>query len=254
MLNIYKNLYLHYSVLLIVFCFILGGNCYSPGLTLLSVILDESGHLFAMIFCGEKPEKIVLHGFGISINAQRLSPHKMLLTAACGPVLSLVLAGLFYFVFPPLFIPNLCIGAINMLPALPLDGGRILYSLLAKILGRKGSRNCMKYIGIFIGLIAVPPGILLFVNSGFNISLIMLAVFMVAETFNTSFFTPVSFVLKKVTLGEIYLIPQQMSLRETAEILPSDSIGAIIDRNGEILRFVTAKGLYNQLAQPDNNY
>jgi len=253
MLNIYKNLYLHYSFLLVVFCLFLGGNCYSLGLTLLSVIFHECGHIIAMLICGIKPEKLVLHSFGISLNAPQPSASKTFVIASSGPVFSLILAGLFYFVFPPLFSMNLCIGLINLLPALPLDGGRILSFLLTRITGKKGSRLFMRYIGVITGIIALPPGILLFINSGYNLSLIMLGVFMMTEPFNTPFPEPVSFIFKKVTLGEIYLIPQNMSLRKTAEILPAGSLGAIIDENGEVLRLVTAKGLYNHLAQPSKD-
>ena len=191
--------------------------------------------------------------FVLSINtdSSKLSSRKMVLTALGGPALSLAFAGLFYFVYPPLFAANLCIGAVNLLPALPLDGGRILRSLLVKILGRKSSRTVMRSIGFCFGGVAIPLGILIFVRSGFNISLITLGFFTLAESFNTPFSEPACFVLKKPVLGEIYLIPQNTGLRETADMLPAGGIGAVVDENGTVLRLVTAKGLYNELAKPD---
>lgn len=256
MLKLYKNLFVHYSVLLIILCFLLGGNYNSPGLVLLSVILHECGHLIFLLCCGGKPHKIVFHAFGISIStdAYKLSSVKMLLTALGGPALSFALAGLFYFLFPPLFPVNLCIGAINMLPVLPLDGGRTVQIFFVKALGRKSARILMQFMGFAFGIIALPAGIYLFFISGFNISLALLGFFIIAESFNTPLLPPAVFVNHKAVLGEIYLIPQSMTLRDAAEILPADSLGAVIDEQGSVLRLVTSKGLYNQLAQPHNNY
>ncbi len=253
MFRLFKNFYVHYSVLLLFLCFVLGSDYNTPGLILLSVILHECGHLVVLLFCGGKPEKIVFHAFGVSINTNvyKLSSDKMLLTAMGGPALSFLLAGLFYFVYPPLFSPNLCIGLVNLLPILPLDGGRILGNMLAKVLGRKGSRTVMRYLGMCFCTLAIPTGLLLFAYSGFNTSLIILGFFIAAESFNTPFSEPACFVMKKPTLGEIYLIPQNTGLRETADMLPAGGIGAIVDENGAVLRLVTARGLYNELAKTE---
>ena len=252
MVNIYKNFYVHYSAFLIVLCFVLGGNRYTLGLTLLAVILHESGHLAVLLLCGGKPRKIVVHACGISIDTDGcdLSSKKMLFTALGGPVLSLALAGFFY--FSPFYAVNFCIGIINLLPVFPLDGGRVMQILIAKNHGKKASRNIMKLSGILVGSIAIPIGIILFVRSGFNISPVLLGLFIFAESFNLPFSGQPRFILKKAVPGDLYLIPCDMSLRQAAELLSDSSIGAVVDENGSVLRLVTAKGLYNQLAQPHN--
>lgn len=255
MFKIYRNFYIHYSVLLIFLCFFLGENNNSPGLVLISVILHELGHLLGLLLCGCKPDKIVFHAFGVAINTGKLTFEKMLLTAISGPASSFLLAGLFYFMFPPLFPVNLCIGAVNVIPVLPLDGGRVVHTVLTKAIGRKSAGIISKLAGIFVGLVAMPLGIYLFFRSGFNVSLLLMAAFVLAEAFNKiPASPPVYFSNLKAMLGEIYIIPQSMTLRDAAELLPSDSIGAIVDEQGEILRLVTAKGLYNQLAQSHKNY
>ena len=252
MIKIHDNLFVHYSAVLIIICFLLKGTQDSVGLMLISIILHESGHLFMLILCGEKPKRLVLHAFGISIDTPSgMSGRKICITALGGPFLSLILAGLFYFVFPPLFTPNLCVGIINLIPVLPLDGGRIIYSILLRGCARKSSKIIMRAAGFAFGTLIIPLGAVSFITSGYNFSPLLLGVLVFAEGFSFSFSEPVSFVRTKPILGEIYLIPQSWDLRRAADMLPTDGIGAIIDQNGRILRFVTAGELYCILAEKD---
>lgn len=255
MLKLHKKVYVHYSVLLIALCFALGADYNAVGFTLLAVLLHECGHLAILFICGGKPEKLVLHAFGISINADshKLSSRKMLFTALGGPALSFTFAGLFHLLLSPFSTVNLFIGAVNLLPVLPLDGGRMLRIIFTKIFGRKASRLLMRSIGIAFGCAAVPLGLFLFIRSGFNISLLLLGFFVLGETINIPFAEPPTFSSYKAAVTDIYLIPQNMTLRDTADFLPSDGIGAVVDENGTVLSLVTSKGLYNRLAQSQNN-
>ena len=74
-----------------------------------------------------------------------MEPENEIFIALAGPLVSLSLAGLFYFL-PVLhsgpygrllFNINLLLGLFNLLPALPLDGGRILRAALSVSVGYK---------------------------------------------------------------------------------------------------------------------
>ena len=250
MIKIYKKFFVHYSALLIAACMALKGNFDTFGLVLFSVVLHECGHLAALVLCREHADSLVLHAFGIEINtcSGNIPPKKMLAAVLAGPICSLIFGWLFYFLYPPLSMPNLCIGFINLLPVIPLDGGRLLYPLLIKICGRKSSKLIMRTVGLFVGSIASVIGTEVFFNSEYNFSLLLLGIFIIVSAFGEPLGTHTCFVREKAVLGEIYLLPQGLSVQSAAELLPSDSIGAVVDPDGKINRLVTSKELFLELA------
>lgn len=256
MINIYKNFFIHYSSLLICAGFALKGNIDALGLILVSVAMHECGHLIMLYICGGTADRLILHAFGIAINTDsgNLSHRKLLLTVLGGPAFSLILAGLFYFVFPPLSMPNLCVGLINLLPVLPLDGGRILSTVLVRIAGRKSAKIIMRWAGLCVGIFASTAGIIVLFTSGYNFSLLLMGIFIICDCFSSIFGEPAMFVREKPVLGEIYIIPQSYGLRKAADTLPSDSIGAVVDNNGRVLRLVTSKGIYWELAEKTDKF
>lgn len=251
MLNLYKNFFIHYSVLILLGCIALKGSFDTFGLVVISVTAHECGHLLAMLLCREKAEKLILHAFGISINAgiSSLPCRKILFISLGGPLFSILLSVIFYFVFPPLFLPNLCLGLVNIIPALPLDGGRVLHALLEKICGRKSSRIIMHSIGITLGIITVPVGFALLLTTGYNFSLLMLGAFVTADCFAEPFCEPTSFVVEKPVLGELYIIPEDCTLRDTADFLPNNAVGVVLNQTGKVVKLVTAKGLLYEMAE-----
>lgn len=105
-------------------------------------ILHECGHIAAWIRCGAGLKTIELLPFGISAQPMRpicLTPTAEILCALCGPAVNaLIAAALLASPLPEsdgiryLLHCNLSLFAINLLPILPLDGGRIVYFSLAK--------------------------------------------------------------------------------------------------------------------------
>ncbi len=125
-----------------------GGGVY--GLVLMiavfaSVILHELGHALVARSRGMKIVDISLYPFGgmaRMATAPRTTRDEILMAAA-GPAVSLLLAAAFG--VPAFFTGNytlgllarinLLLGAFNLLPALPMDGGRIFRAFLARKLG-----------------------------------------------------------------------------------------------------------------------
>jgi Zn-dependent protease len=110
-----------------------------------SVILHELGHALVARRLGVGVSSIELHFFGgvARLESQPKSPKDELAIAAAGPAVSFLLGGLSLvlaiasglWIFELLATINLILGAFNLIPALPMDGGRILRALLEPRLG-----------------------------------------------------------------------------------------------------------------------
>ena len=116
---------------------------------MLGLAAHESAHLLAAKALGVGIDQLWLMPFGGAIRLENpyiLSPMKLMAVAAAGPAGSLLaLLCAAAFAHARLLSPALALALIrvngllllfNLLPALPLDGGRMLYALLADRLGR----------------------------------------------------------------------------------------------------------------------
>ncbi|WP_408649088.1 site-2 protease family protein, partial [Streptomyces poriticola] len=116
-----------------------------------SVLVHELAHTIAALRFKLPVRRIQLQFFGgvSEIEKEAETPGREFVLAFVGPLLSLALAGVFYLALQPvepgtvpgvllagLMISNLIVAAFNLLPGLPLDGGRMLRAVVWKITGR----------------------------------------------------------------------------------------------------------------------
>ncbi|WP_190064956.1 site-2 protease family protein [Streptomyces griseocarneus] len=116
-----------------------------------SVLVHELAHTVAALRFKLPVRRIQLQFFGgvSEIEKETETPGREFVLAFVGPLLSLVLAGLFYLgvlavepgtvpavLLAGLMVSNLLVAAFNLLPGLPLDGGRMLRAIVWKISGR----------------------------------------------------------------------------------------------------------------------
>ncbi|WP_049578995.1 site-2 protease family protein [Streptomyces sp. SBT349] len=115
-----------------------------------SVLVHELAHTFAALRFDLPVRRIQLQFFGgvSEIEKESQTPGREFVLAGVGPLLSLVLAGVFAIALLPvesgtvpgvllagLMISNLIVAAFNLLPGLPLDGGRMLRAVVWKLSG-----------------------------------------------------------------------------------------------------------------------
>lgn len=90
-------------------------------------LLHEFGHITALLIFKVKPERIRISFYGIGLKYKNnLSKTKEFIVFICGPLVNLIL---FLILKDDI---NLILLLINIFPALPLDGGRILKLILPK--------------------------------------------------------------------------------------------------------------------------
>ncbi|MFI7101514.1 site-2 protease family protein [Streptomyces sp. NPDC050161] len=115
-----------------------------------SVLIHELAHTVAALRFKLPVRRIQLQFFGgvSEIEKETETPGREFVLAFVGPLLSLVLSGVFYggmqlveagtvpgVLLAGLMISNLIVAVFNLLPGLPLDGGRMLRAVVWKITG-----------------------------------------------------------------------------------------------------------------------
>ena len=165
----------------------------------LSVLIHELSHSVVALAFRLPVRRILLYPLGgySEIEQEPPTPGREFLVSAAGPAMSLALAGLGIGVnvlfslhgiprvlLDRLVLANAVVGIFNLLPGLPLDGGRVLRAALWKITGKSGySTELAAWAGrlIAVALVAVvlvsPDGEFGLV-SGYGIWLVAIAAFM----------------------------------------------------------------------------
>ncbi len=114
-----------------------------------SVLVHELAHSFVALARGLEARSITLFIFGgvSNLSGEAKEPRTEFLVAIVGPLTSFALAGIafglgtafsephFDLVISYLFLINLLLGIFNLIPGFPLDGGRVLRSILWKVTG-----------------------------------------------------------------------------------------------------------------------
>ncbi|TSD65154.1 site-2 protease family protein [Aeromicrobium piscarium] len=135
----------------------LGGNPYAVAGVFVaslyaSILLHEIAHVVAARAFGMRVPSVTLHLLGgeTHLEGESRSPTQEFVTAIVGPLASLVVgvaawwsalqlpAGLIYAVLWSVGFINILVAGFNMLPGLPLDGGRVFRAL---IWGATGSES-----------------------------------------------------------------------------------------------------------------
>ncbi len=164
-------------------------------LLFLSVLLHELAHSLVAIYFKIPVKQINLFIFGgvAMFEEEAHSPKEEFLIAVAGPIMSIAL-GIFFFILALLYpyndmfnglinylmYVNFAIGIFNLIPAFPLDGGRILRAFLWQKKDIVTATKITANLGTFFGYFLIFLGILYFISGEFinGIWLIFLGLFL----------------------------------------------------------------------------
>ncbi len=142
----------------------------------LTALLHECGHIFCAERLGFECTKISLMPYGAAAvcDIEGISAADEIRLALAGPAVNLglciIIAGLWWF-FPPtyaytdvLFYSNAAMLLLNLLPAYPLDGGRIVRRCLTKFLSAKRAAIVLRALCLLTAAILITLYFTIFKN------------------------------------------------------------------------------------------
>lgn len=211
----------------------------------LCVVLHELGHAFMAKRFNIKTEKITLLPIGGMASLEKLpeSPKQELLIVAAGSLVNVVIAVLLYFIVQVqgfmqlnftesfevlmrinlqsflffLFLVNVGLVVVNIIPAFPLDGGRVFRALLALKIGRVKATEIASNLSLVIAVVFFLIGLL------YNPFLIFIALFIFLGAFGENRMVQHLALLNGHTVEEAMLV-------NITTFKPQDSIDLVVNK------------------------
>lgn len=127
----------------------------------LTVTVHELGHVAALILCGAEVCGLRMEGCGLVLRCTPPEGALRTVTAAlAGPAagagLFCILRGLGYIACAEL---SLLFSCVNLLPVLPLDGGRALYAALSALAGERAAERTLDVLGLVLPVVLMVLGL-----------------------------------------------------------------------------------------------
>lgn len=256
---------LHWTFLLLMFFFLLISFKIFLLFVLLfiCVLIHELSHSYTAIKNKIKVKEIVLLPIGgISvIDDMGISPRTEFNVAIAGPLMSFLLGGLFGIavVFTPpgditfflqsLFILNIALGVLNILPAFPLDGGRVFKSYLERKYNQFKATSITVRLSKYIAalFVIIPAIYLYFLNASFDYKAFEFFIYLIVAYFlyGGSQAEMQNMMLKKETAGlkidnaiskNFLFVSPSLSLKELYKLMEKHTVSIILTRKqGKIM-------------------
>jgi Zn-dependent protease/predicted transcriptional regulator len=205
------------------------------------IVLHELGHALTARRFNIKTKGITLLPIGGVAQLERMpdKPKEELLVALAGPAVNVVLAGLLFFFVPmpatqeeatrmmssanaqnflfQLFYVNVALALFNMIPAFPMDGGRVLRAILAMRMDRMTATLIAARIGQGLAVVFMIMGIIS------NPFLIFVGLFVIMGAQAEAEQARATYLLKDATVGEV-------AMDNYAVIQQEDTIGTAVNK------------------------
>ncbi|RZN33691.1 MAG: site-2 protease family protein [Methanophagales archaeon ANME-1-THS] len=247
----------------------------AASLFFLSLLLHEMSHSYVAMKYGTKIKSITLFIFGGLALMEDLprDPEKEWRIAIAGPLMSFALGGLFLFtylgiravnvvIYEPFRILissigllNLVLATFNLLPAFPMDGGRVLRALLAQRMQfLKATRRAVfvgKTFAVVLGIIGFMPDPFLLYSTGevrilFSPWLTLIAAFLFIAATEEESATIIYAALegtkvRAVMRAENTVVPQSIRIAELEEKMRREKNAeyAVVNESGDLKGLIT---------------
>ncbi len=191
MIKITRFFYIHWLVFPLLLISYLTGGLHTMATAYAVVFVHEIFHLLATLLVRERVGSVIIMPFGMTLRlSARIIRHtgKEIFIALAGPFANVLMLAISHQIAPlypevPLSLYvfqflNVSVLLINLLPCLPLDGGRVLKAILIRRLGYLSAVSIMQRTSRIMTALLLFAGAFVLCISRWNISLLMAAAFL----------------------------------------------------------------------------
>jgi stage IV sporulation protein FB len=204
----------------------------------LSVLIHELSHAYIAKKLKINILQIEIFPFGgaaILDSVVFVRPDIEILIALAGPLSNIIFVFILLMImqftglsFDYLVKINITMALFNLLPGIPLDGGRVLKSILSRFLGLTRAMNYSIYSAYFISLIMIYYAIYSIKDGGINYVLIILAILLFFSSKNEKKMA-IFFHLRDVAYKKSEFLKKRSMAVNHIAVLEDEKIGKIIN-------------------------
>lgn len=233
------------------------------------MLAHELAHTLAAICIGLKVSHISFYPFGVNLKLKNKMIYSLadeIILYISGPLSNIVFALItmvIYHYHPYhglkfLYISNIMLFAMNMIPAIPLDGGVILKKILSRILGARKTERIMKIISFIVSVLLMSFGGYVLYTTKLNFSIMLFSMLMLGNIFTQNEKYDVDFVKelmfhskKKKDKIKHIIVEESNNYCDIVKKLDKKSYNVIYltDKKGEIKDILTETQVINKLTE-----
>ncbi len=221
------------------------------------MLIHELSHMCAAIFLKLGVSKIILYPFGVSLTVKTrilCSLSDKVVLYLSGPVINALIAVIMAVCgkMNDFYYNNLILFIINLLPILPLDGGRLLEDILLFKIGERYARRIMTVLSVVIAF-CVSGILILFATP--TVNSISFVIFLLGSTilqkpkYNRDYIRQLALTKNSATKAKVIIAeegtpPQKL----VGEFSPSRRTLVVISNDvGEVLKIKTDKEVLSEI-------
>ncbi len=151
-------------------------------ITMSFIIAHEFGHILVAVILGGRINSIRILPVGLNaeIDDSKCTKLSKLYIYMSGPCVNIIFASIFYACpyvsneFTIVVHINIWLAFFNLIPIMPLDGGKIAFEILSQRFGLFRASKKMHIFSVFLSIFIICLGLVIFKKTLYNISMVLI--------------------------------------------------------------------------------